>query len=220
MIALNHLKTAYAATVTALLLMVAMLVTTLLSGVAVGQELFETIFAVDDYTAALLTAEAPLRVILFIDGLFMLAYTVAIGAAMLGFRQRNPAAALAGGLGIIAVMLLDALENATMAQSLDLIAAGGTLTLERIAFQASVSAMKWQAAAATLVAASFVFPTETTLEKALVWAARLGLPVAVPIFVMNPLGVREAGALLMLLSMVAGFVLLALTLRTRTARNP
>ncbi|MCG6858295.1 MAG: hypothetical protein LJE67_09525 [Salaquimonas sp.] len=204
-----------AATLTALVLLVAAVMAAATASPPASQELFETISAPADYAARLVATDAGLRVVLFIDGLFMLAYTTAIGFAALAFRDNNRPAAWLAGCGIVVVMILDALENTTMAGSLDIAGLTGALTLERIATQASISAMKWQIAAATLVATSFVLPSATLLEKLLVWGVRLGLPVAVPLFVYDPFGLRAVGGILLLVSMAGGFVLLAIVLRGR-----
>ncbi|MFZ1775489.1 MAG: hypothetical protein WAT78_16250 [Rhizobiaceae bacterium] len=209
------LAAGYAATLCALALMVIAVITAMSSNPHAGQEQFETIRAASLYSAELAAAGPGLRRILFIDGLFMLAYTVAIGFTVMAFADRNRPAAWFAGIGIVAVLLLDALENATMAQSVDLLDAGGALTLDRIAWQASVSGMKWQSAAAALLAVSFVLPTDSILERILVWGVRLGLPVAVPLFIMGAFGLREIGGQLLLLSMSGGFILLALVLRGR-----
>lgn len=214
-----NLKTALAADLLALALLVVAATMALTGTPPAGQEQFETVRDAAGYASELAAAGPGLRRILFIDGLFMLAYTVAIGFTVLAFAPNNRPAAWIGGIGIIAVMLLDAFENATMAQSADILAAGGTLTLDRIVFQASVSGMKWQSAAAALLAVSFVLPNETAIEKLLVWGVRLGLPVAVPIFIMGAFDARAPGGLMLLLSMSGGFVLLALVLRGRINRQ-
>ena len=211
----DYLQISLVATLAALALMVVVVVMAFSASPPVGQELFETISDPADYAAKMAAGDAVLRRILFVDGLFMLAYTVAVGFALLAFADNNRAAALAGGIGIVAVMLLDAAENAVMAQSLDIVRLTGAITLERIASQASVSAMKWQGAAATLLAVSFVLPSATPIEKLLVWGVRLGLPIAVPLFVMGAFGLRETAGLLLLGAMASGFALLAIVLRGR-----
>lgn len=215
----EQLSVAFFAAVLALALLVVAVIMGLSASPPSGQEQFETIRDAAAYAADLAAAGPGPRRILFVDGLFMLAYTVAIGFTVMAFAETNRPAALAGGIGILAVMLLDALENAVMAQSIDIIEAGGALTLERIAFQAAVSGMKWQTSAAALLAVSFVLPQETLVEKALVWGVRLGLPVAVPLFVMDGFGLRETGGALLLLSMLGGFVLLAMVLRGRIGKT-
>ncbi len=211
----GQLKTALVADLLALALLVIAAATAMTGNPPAGQEQFETIRDAAAYAGELAAAGPGLRRILFIDGLFMLAYTVAIGFTVMAFAPNNRPAAWLGGLGIVAVMLLDAYENATMAQSIDILQAGGTIGLDRIAYQAGISGMKWQSAAAALLAVSFVLPCETLVEKLLVWGVRVGLPVAVPIFIMGAFDARAFGGLLLLLSMSGGFVLLALVLRGR-----
>lgn len=211
------IRISFVATLCALALLVVAVVAGMASDPPAAQEQFETVSDLARY-AALLAATGPgLRAVLFVDTLFLLAYTVAIAFADIAFCDNNRAAAWFAGLGIVAVMLLDAVENATMVQSLDLVETGGTITAERIANQALVSAIKWQAAAATLLAISFVLPNATMIEKLLVWGLRIGLPVAVPLFLTDAFGLRETGGLLLLVSMASGFVLLAIVLRRHVA---
>jgi hypothetical protein len=211
----NLLGISLVATLCALALLLAIVAVALTASPQAGQEQFEVVWDAAGYSQRLAAVAGGLRIVLFLDGLFLLAYATAIGFAVLAFAHNNRAAAWFGGLGILAVMLLDAFENATMGQSADLIASGGSLTAERIAHQAAISAMKWQTTAAALLATSFVLPRDTLLEKTLVWGVRLGLPVAVPMFLYSPLGLRELGGLLLLISMLGGFVLLALVVRGR-----
>lgn len=185
----------------------------------VGQEAFETIADPAAYAAGLARADDALRTILFVDTLFIIAYLTAIGFAIAAFADKCRPAAWFGGLAIIAVAILDALENATMVQSLDLVALGAPLTLEHIAWQASISAMKWQMAALSLFAVSFTLPGESVLEQVLVWAIRLGLPLAVPLFVMNAFGLREIAPLGMGLAMLGGLILLAAVTRSHLGRS-
>lgn len=214
------LKTSYIASVISLVLIVIATVVALAVEPHAGQERFEIFSDAATYASGMLAAADRLRIVLYIDGLFMMSYTVAIGMAIMAFAQNNRAAALLSGVGIVAVFLLDAFENATMAQSLDLVAAGAALDQGRIGFQAMVSAMKWQTASLILFSTSFVLPYETLVEKLLVWGARIGLPLAVPLFVSDTFGLRTVAGPLMLLSMGGGFVLLALVARGRLRMAP
>jgi hypothetical protein len=215
----DRLTIAFYATLAALALLVAAVILALTANPPAGQEQFEVVGSAGDYAARLAAAGPGLRRVLFIDGLFPIVYTLAIGFTILAFADNCRPAAWVGGIGILAVMLLDGVENAVMVQSLDLIGAGGALTPERIGLQALVSAMKWQISAAALFATGFVLPSDTALEKLLVWGVRLGLPVAVPLFLTNAFGLREVGGLLLLVSMLGGFILLALALRSRLKRS-
>ncbi len=212
------LKISFVASLCALGLLIVASAIALSSNPVSGQEQFEVISRPVDYTAQLTLVSEGLRRVLFVDGLFMVAYAVAIGFAVLAFADNNRAAAWLGGLGIVAVMVLDALENATMAQSLDIAAMGIQIPIERIAYQASISAMKWQFAAAALFAVSFVLPYGRPVEKLLVWGIRIGLPIAVPLFLTDAFALRQAGGLLLLLTMCGGFALLAWVVRTQTPR--
>lgn len=174
-----------------------------------GQELFEVLIDQAEYSAALELASPALRMVLFIDSIFALAYTSAICCALIGFYRNNPPFAWFATLAIIAVMLLDYWENITMGQSIDIVQSGADISMERILYQASISAIKWHLAAACLFAVSFVLPNTSLLEKLLVWGTRLGLTIAVPLFVLDAFDLRELGALMIGLSMAGGFLLLA-----------
>jgi hypothetical protein len=174
-----------------------------------AQELFEYISDPKAYSAALAKAAPNLRIVLFIDAVFALTYTSAICFAAIGFSHRNPAFAWAVGLGIIAVMLLDYVENIMMVQSMDLIALKGELSIERIVSQATVSSIKWHSSAAVLFAVSFLLPGDTLIEKLFVWGTRIGLVFATSLFVTQAFDLRELGGLLILVSMASGFLLLS-----------
>ncbi|WP_075996759.1 hypothetical protein [Salaquimonas pukyongi] len=202
----------FAGCLAAIGLLLAATIVSLTSGAS--QEPFETIADAAAYASGLAKAETGLRTILFIDSLFIIAYVTAIGFAVAAFASRCRPAAWLGGLAILAVAILDMLENAIMAQSLDMAVLGASITLERIAWQASLSAMKWQMAALALFSVSFILPDESLLERLLVWGLRLGLPLAVPLFVMDAFGLRQIAPAGLGLTMLGGFILLAVVLRT------
>ena len=208
------LNISFTANLCALALIVLASALALLHAPVAGQEQFETVAQPVEYAARMAAAADGLRQVLFVDALFMIAYTVAVGFAVLAFAGNNRAAAWVGGIGIVLVLGLDVLENAIMTVSTDIVTAGGQLTMERIASQATVSALKWQTAAAVLFAISFVLPSRSALEKLLVWGVRLGLPVAAPLFITGAFSMRSVGGLLLLVSMAGGFVLLAAVTRS------
>ncbi|MFZ1815941.1 MAG: hypothetical protein WBO55_07905 [Rhizobiaceae bacterium] len=210
----SSLKRASAFSIAALAILVCAIVAGLGEPIA-GQEQFETLSDPAAYSALLAATGPRLRWVLYIDTLFALSYTAAVGFAALAYYGRNRAVALVSGVSIIIVMLLDFVENATMAHSLDLVGLQGQVTLEMIQHQATISAAKWHLAAATLFTVSFLLPDETLPEKLLVWGARLGLPFAVPAFLFDPSGLREMGGLLLLISMSGGLLLLAITAGAR-----
>lgn len=201
------------AALTALALIVVMLALSLAYDPVPSQERFEVFSDPAGYAEELRASGAGLRAILFVDTLFLLSYTVAIGFAAVAFADNCRPAAWIAGIGIVCVMALDMFENATMVQSLDLAALGESVSTGRIALLATISAIKWQFAAATLLAMSFALPSATALEKLLVWGTRIGLPVAAPLFVFDAFGLREIGGVLLLVTMAGGFALLAIVLR-------
>ena len=213
----QYLAASFAGCLAALGLLLAATAVSLVSGS--GQEPFETVSNPVAYADGLTQAEDGLRAILFIDSLFIIAYLTAICFAIATFERKCSPAAWFGGLGMIAVAILDALENATLAQSLDITALGAPLTLQHITWQASVSAMKWQVAALSLFAITFTLPCNTLVERILVWGMRLGLPLAVPLFIMDAFGLREVAPLGLGLAMLGGFALLAVVARSHSAKN-
>ncbi|MCP4185961.1 MAG: hypothetical protein GY761_22095 [Hyphomicrobiales bacterium] len=184
-----------------------------------GQELFETIIDPEEYSKSLANSTPALRIVLFLDALFILCFVTAIGFAILGFAKRNPPIAWFCGIAIIIVMFLDYWENFILSQSMDLLALGNTISLDRILYQASISSAKWQLAAITLVAISFLLPNDNLVEKLLVWGTRLGLAIGVPIFILDVLELRESGVILIALTMISGFLLLAIVTWKHSVRD-
>jgi len=190
----------------------------LLAGVVVGsmafpvtnQEQFEIIYALESYTRNLGAAEPAIRLILFLDAVFILAYVGAISFAVIGFANRNLPVAWFAGLAILAVMVLDNWENILIVSSLDLVKSGEVINAQIMAQQALISSFKWQLSAAALFALSFLLPGKRLAEFLLVWGTRLGLAIAAPLFVFNPFELRPIGSLLILASMSGGFILLAI----------
>ncbi len=198
------------------LVALAVLAVSALSGIlaspGTGQEVFEYIYPFEQYVQNLNDAEPALRTVLFFDSIFALVYTAAICFAVIGFRARSLPLAWFCGLGILGVMGLDYWENIIMVHSLDL-ADLGEMSPDRMVFLAGVSAVKWHLSAAVLFAISFLLPDRRLSERLLVWGTRLGLMVAVPLFVVNGFGLRQAGMLLILISMAGGFILLSIVAR-------
>ncbi len=212
----EHLRTAAAMSVLALMLLAAAAAVAVLSGGSASQERFEVFMDPAQYTSALIGAGRYLPIVLAIDDLFIVAYLGAIGFAALGFRDQNPAAALAAGLGVFALAGLDFWENTAMGTSLGMATAGLTVDAGRIAYQAAISAGKWHAAAIALVALSFAIPKERFFETLLVWATRLVFPAATALFVTGALGLREASRFAIYGGMLSGFVLLAIVTYNRS----
>jgi hypothetical protein len=212
----KHLRTASALSVLCLLLLLAAAALVFVSGGAASQERFEVYFDPAQYTAALREAGRYLPLVLAMDDVFILAYVGAIGFAALGFAAENRAAALAAGLGAFVLGGLDFWENMVMGTSLGMAMAGETVDAGRIAFQASVSAAKWHAAAVTLVAFTFAIPKERFFEILLVWGVRLIFPATTALFVTGALGLREPAAYAIYAGMLAGFFLLATVTYSRS----
>ncbi|MGO9545180.1 MAG: hypothetical protein ACLPPF_10340 [Rhodomicrobium sp.] len=212
----EHLSVAATLSVAGLVLLIAAAALSAISGGAASQERFEVFIDPAQYTAALKEAGHYLRLMLAVDDVYILAYVGALCFAALGFRVENPAAALAAGLGAIVLGSLDFWENITMGTSLDMAMAGQAVDAGRIAYQAAISAAKWNAAAATLVALSFTIPKERFFEILLVWATRLVFPAATALFVTGALDLRQPGLYAIYAGMLSGFVLLAIVTYDRS----
>ena len=206
----HYLRQSAILSVIALILLLVVALVSNLGQHLAGQELFETITDPAAYAKSMIDATPALRIVLALDAVFALCYTAAICFAALGFRQNNPPLAWFAALGIICVMALDFWENMVMGHSIDIAALTNQVSLERITLQAGVSAAKWHLSAAVLFALSFLLPGDNFTEKLLIWGTRTGLAIGVPLFVVSPLELREIGVLIIAISMIGGFVLLAI----------
>ena len=162
--------------VTAAGILAIMLMIALESGVT--QQKFETVWSLARYTEQFIAARQPLMLTLTFDNLFVLAYTGAIGLAMVGLRNAENAwlAALAA-VGMVTTGLLDYAENLhflTMYANLD---AGVAISDGEVAQRMWSSLMKWHIAYAAMFVASFVVPVRGLLSFILVWSMRVVLPV-------------------------------------------
>ena len=215
----QYLRQSAILSVSALILLLAIGLISNLAEYNASQELFETIISQTDYKNTITDAAPTLRVVLFLDSLFILLYTSAICFAALAFKPQNTPVAWFVIIGIIAVMLFDYWENFTMAQSIDLLQIDEEISIGRITHQAIISAFKWQLSAIVLFSVSFVLPCEYLIEKLLVWGTRMGLAIGSPLFIINPLNLRELGIIIIASSMIGGFVLLAIVTWKRSLKT-
>jgi hypothetical protein len=162
---------------------------------AASQELFEIWREVTDYRVRLKEAGDGLRIMLFLDLLFLIGYGGAIGLSAAAHAGRNPVMAWVAGLGIALVVWLDIAENLVMLLSLELAEAGEALAPGRIAWQVGLSGAKWFSAAIAVVALTLLLPRDTGLERLLVWSARVLMPLGAGLFVTDAFGLREIGNL-------------------------
>ena len=162
--------------VTAAGILAIMLMIALESGVT--QQKFETVWSLARYTEQFIAARQPLMLTLTFDNLFVLAYTGAIGLAMVGLRNaENGWLAALAAVGMVTTGLLDYAENLhflTMYANLD---AGVAISDGEVAQRMWSSLMKWHIAYAAMFVASFVVPVRGLLSFILVWSMRVVLPV-------------------------------------------
>jgi hypothetical protein len=205
-------------TIAALMALVLTIIVAVIAGKTARQEDFEFLQNLAGYVEHLRDVSAPLRIVLFLDSIFLLCYTGAIGFVVVAFAENNRPVAMFAGLALTALMVLDIWENLIMVQSIDLVALAGNIDYDRLIYQTTISSIKWHAAAVTLFAVSFILPDETRVENLLVWGTRLGLAIGVPLFVFAPFQARTAGLITIEFSMLGGFILLALITRGRMNR--
>jgi hypothetical protein len=204
--------------VTAAGILAIMLMIALESGVT--QQKFETVWSLARYTEQFIAARQPLMLTLTFDNLFVLAYTGAIGLAMVGLRNAENAwlAALAA-VGMVTTGLLDYAENLhflTMYANLD---AGVAISDGEVAQRMWSSLMKWHIAYAAMFVASFVVPVRGLLSFILVWSMRVVLPVVGVLVYTGPEEVRPLLALVRYALMFGGFVMMALVFSSEAARK-
>lgn len=216
----DRLKLATQLYVFSLLVFAAMQVVSISTGGQAAQEGFELFADPADYTARMVAAGNNLRLILLGDVFFMIGYGGAIGMTAYAYADRNPPAAWIAGLGILLVVGLDVLEDITLFLSLDMAQAGITISMERILAQANISAIKWLTSAMVLVVFTFTLPNETLLERLLIWSTRLLLPLGTGLFVTGAYDARLLGGLIILIAMVGGLALLAVTTGLRAQKAP
>jgi hypothetical protein len=204
--------------VTAAGILAIMLMIALESGVT--QQKFETVWSLARYTEQFIAARQPLMLTLTFDNLFVLAYTGAIGLAMVGLRNaENGWLAALAAVGMVTTGLLDYAENLhflTMYANLD---AGVAISDGEVAQRMWWSLMKWHIAYAAMFVASFVVPVRGLLSFILVWSMRVVLPVVGVLVYTGPEEVRPLLALVRYALMFGGFVMMALVFSSEAARK-
>ncbi|MCP5038863.1 MAG: hypothetical protein GY945_14825 [Rhodobacteraceae bacterium] len=198
-----------------LLVFAAMQVAAIITGGSGSQEVFEVFADPSSYSENLAQADGPLRLILLLDVFFMIGYGGALTMTAYANAPRNRVMAWVAGLGVAALVALDIGENLTMVISLDMLAAELELSPARIGWQVGISGAKWLVAALSVVALTFTLPQDTSVERLLVWAARILLPLGAGLFVTGAFEARMLGGMLILAGMAGGFFLLALTIWLR-----
>jgi hypothetical protein len=204
--------------VTAAGILAIMLMIALESGVT--QQKFETVWSLARYTEQFIAARQPLMLTLTFDNLFVLAYTGAIGLAMVGLRNaENGWLAALAAVGMVTTGLLDYAENLhflTMYANLD---AGVAISDGEVAQRMWSSLMKWHIAYAAMFVASFVVPVRGLLSFILVWSMRVVLPVVGVLVYTGPEEMRPLLGLARYVLMFSGFVLMALVFSSEAARK-
>jgi hypothetical protein len=204
--------------VTAAGILAIMLMIALESGVT--QQKFETVWSLARYTEQFIAARQPLMLTLTFDNLFVLAYTGAIGLAMVGLRNaENGWLAALAAVGMVTTGLLDYAENLhflTMYANLD---AGVAVSDGEVAQRMWSSLMKWHIAYGAMFAASFVVPVRGLLSFILVWSMRVVLPVVGVLVYTGPEDMRPLLALVRYALMLGGFVMMALVFSSEAARK-
>lgn len=161
------------------------LVAAVLAAVMVGyalagtsQEFFESIHAPGDYTRALLEHATSLRVVLGLDGLFMLAYSSFFVAYVVA--RRGHASALVLRLMLGAVLLaagLDAVENFHILAMLHVAQGGASPSAAQIELQFVISAVKFTLGYFAAIGLALTYPRDSALARMVALSTGLLFPV-------------------------------------------
>lgn len=189
----------------------------IITGGAASQEVHEVFSAPEIYAQNLINGGGNLRIMLFLDLFFIIGYGGALTLTAYANRAGHLMMGWVAGLGFGLVMVLDLGENLLMLQLLQLAEFGETPSLGQITWQLGISGAKWLWTSIAVVALTFTLPQNTGLERLLVWSARIALPVGTGLFVTGAVNMQLLGGLLVLVGMVGGFILLALTIWQRRA---
>jgi hypothetical protein len=158
------------------LLLVAMMLVTLTTGVA--QEPFEVVRAVESYRQALLEAAPTLRVVLALDTLFVAAYAaffVSFGRA--AERAGDAAFLRLGTLAVLGTAVLDIVEDQHLFALIDSSALGEPLTLATLRAQHVLSQSKFHLTYVGTVFFALGLPRRDRLERAFAFAVGVPLPL-------------------------------------------
>lgn len=138
---------------------------------AVSQQTFELLFNLSDYQKMLSEQQAPLRVILGLDNLFIACYAGAVIFLVKALRNDHHSLELTIILCfVLAGAVLDYAENHHILAMIFALNAGIPLELGAIEGQMVASALKWHFGFFAFFLVGFVFKPENQLERVFRWA--------------------------------------------------
>jgi hypothetical protein len=139
---------------------------------------FESFRAPADYAAALLANEAPLRLILTLDDLFLIFYTAAFVFIATAVWSKKTKLLVDAALGaILLTALLDMHENSELLTFLAMAKNGESLTAQMLHSRAVLSQVKFLSSYLSFFLFAFVLPSDTFLEKLLRWSLWVVAPL-------------------------------------------
>jgi hypothetical protein len=193
-----------------LLVLVAMQLST-----GVTQQWFESFHLPDPYAARLLAQGAWLRAIVAVDDVFVAAYSAAAVLVALMLRERGSALwVLVLTLGVFGG-LLDLEENHHLLAMLTVVERGGALEAASLEHRMIFSSLKWLLS--PLAYCFFTLGYEVRLLRWFTWGWVMPL-TAVVLAVEDPVWLKPL-AFARLLSVVLGFVTIAVVLRSEPGRS-
>jgi len=171
--------TAFAAT----LMLVGMLSVSIFNGGVTAQD-FELVSDIKKYSRDILAAEAPLRMILTFDNLFLTFYTAAF--VFLAMAVRDEKNGLLVTVGLVAVLItayLDLLENHDILTQLTTALNGQPIALADLQERMIWSQLKFHSSYLGFFLFAFVLPGDTILEKLLKFSLWFGyLPIGILVY--------------------------------------
>jgi hypothetical protein len=185
-------------------------------GTHVTQQWFESVHPLEEYAARLVAQGAWLRAIVAVDDVFITAYTSAVVLLALVVKERG------SGLWVLVLVagaaggLLDFEENHHLLAMLTAVERGGHLEASSLEHRMLFSSLKWLVGPVAYCFFALGLSPRTRAERVVqlyVWLWFLPL-TAVVLAVDDPSWVRPL-ALVRLVSVLFGFVSLALVLRAR-----
>jgi hypothetical protein len=188
------------------LLLGAFLLVSLFSGGVTAQD-FEWVDEPARYTRRLLAAETPLRLILTLDNLFVLAYTAAFLFLAMRLRAKRNRILIGAALGaLLATTYLDLYENHTTLMHLDSAALGLPIEARDLQSRMMWSQLKFHSSYLAFFLFAFALPAKTRIERFLKYSLWFAFPPLGILLYTFPHPLLELGRYLFMLS---GLLLLA-----------
>jgi hypothetical protein len=181
----------------------------------IAQQYFELVHTPAKYTEEIAEHSKALNIIFVLDNIFIILYTSMALFTIKTFSGNAPSFVgyLAGGL-IIAVALLDFLENFHIYSLMQQALGGIAVDAASITWQSTESMMKWHLAYFAFFMLGFLIPTHTWLEKMLKYSLWfLFLPTGVLVYATVGTSLEALFQWIRFINLLSGFVLIFLIMR-------